>query len=350
VDLTTIPGWVFVLVLVVAAGAVYLLTPVSIRIGQKRGIVALPGGRRRHTGRVVRIGGLALFPAFALAALLPVFLGLDRQDPLELVRLEGVLLGMGIIWLMGILDDVLDLPAWAQLVGMVLASLVSMAFRVFVEVFNNPFGNQQVWVDWYLMVPVTLVWLLGMTGTMNMLDGLDGLATGVTTIAALVLFVHMLRLQQFSVALLPLALMGCCIGLLPYNRPKARIFLGGGAYLLGYSLGALSIVAGAKVATALLVLWLPIVDVVWQVYCRARRGQALMVGDRGHLHLRLQDIGWPTRRILAMYYGITGLLGAVGLLLPSGVLKVGALGLSGVVIIVVLVMAGSGRGGGVVGQ
>ena len=155
---------------------------------------------------------------------------------------------------------------------------------------------------------------MGMTGTVNMLDGLDGLATGVTAIAALVLFVHMLRLGQYSVSLLPLALLGCCLGFLPLQLlPRRASFLGGGAYVLGFALATLSIVAGAKVASALLVLWVPIVDVVWQVYSRWRRGQPMALGDRGHLHFRLQDLGWPRRRIVLLYYAITALLGAVAL-------------------------------------
>ena len=162
------------------------------------------------------------------------------------------------------------------------ASLIAIAFKVFVEVFNNPFTDMQVKVDWYLMTPLTIAWLVGMATTVNEVDGIDGLATGVTAIAALILCIHMVRLEQHTVALLPLALFGCCLGFLPYNFYNARIILGGGAFVLGYALGTLSIVAGAKVATALLVVWMPILDFVWQLYCRWRRGQSMSLGDRGH--------------------------------------------------------------------
>ena len=160
---------------------------------------------------------------------------------------------------------------------------------------------------------------------MNWLDGLDGLAAGVTAIAALVLFIHMLRLEQFSVAFLPLALLGCCLGFLPYNLGRARIFLGGGAYVLGHALGVISIVSGAKVATALLVVWVPIVDVAWQIYTRWRRGQSAGLGDRGHLHFRLQDLGWPQKRIVLLYYLVTAILGTAALLISSRLLKLGIL-------------------------
>jgi len=310
---------VYLMVFGLSAGLTLLLTPVAIRLGERWNLVSTPGGRRKHKGRVVRIGGLGLFPAFLIATL--TTWGLPRDDPLELTRLAGVLVGMGVVWAFGLLDDRFDLPKWAQITGLVLAALIGILFKVFIEVFNNPFTDRQMKVDWYLMVPLTVLWLAGMSSTVNMLDGLDGLATGVTALASLILLVHMLRLGQHSVSLLPLALLGCCLGFLPYNLSPARIFLGGGAYLLGYAVGALSIVAGAKVASALLVVWVPIVDVAWQIYARWRRGQAVTLGDRGHLHFRLRDLGWSQNAIVLLYCAITGTLGAVALLVSSRMLK-----------------------------
>jgi UDP-GlcNAc:undecaprenyl-phosphate GlcNAc-1-phosphate transferase len=316
---------VYLGVLAIAVGSAALLTPLSISLGKRWGIVDAPGGRRRHKGIVPRIGGLGLYPAFVLAALAALAWGVPRVDPLEVTRLVGVLLGMGVVWITGLLDDRFNLPPAAQLVGFVAAAGVAIAFKVFIEVFNSPFGGEQIKVDWFLMVPISLAWILGMINTVNLVDGLDGLAAGVTAISALVLFIHMLRLGQFSVALLPLALLGCCLGFLPYNVGPARIFLGGGAYVLGFALGTIAIVAGAKVASALLVMWLPIVDVLWQAYTRWRRRQAVSLGDRGHLHLRLQDLGWPTSRIVLLYYGITAALGGIALFCPSRLLKLGIL-------------------------
>ena len=328
----------------VAFAAVFALTPLAIRLGERWQVVALPGGRRTHHGAVVRLGGLALYPGFVLAAVVSLALNVPRADPLEPVRLTGALLGMGWVWLLGLADDRLGLPAWSQLAGLIIASLVAIAFRVFIQVFNSPFADRQVWVDGYVMVPLTVLWLVGMTGTVNVLDGLDGLATGVTAIASLVLFVHMLRLEQYSVSLLPLALCGCCLGFLPYNFSPARIFLGGGAYLLGYGLGSLSIIAGAKVASALLVLWVPILDLLWQMYSRWRRGQPLGLGDRGHLHFRLQDLGWPQGRIVLAYYAATACLGAIALYSPSRLLKLVALLTAGLLMIAGLVVLTRSRG------
>lgn len=323
--LGTTPAALFVQVFLLSSLMAALLTPVAISLGKRFQLVDVPGGRRKHIGRVVRIGGLGLYPAFVLGALLPVWQNVPRQDVLELTRLTGVLIGMGVVWLVGLLDDIYDLPSWGQALGLVVASGVAIAFKVFIEIFNSPIGDTQIRVDWYLMLPITLVWIAGMTGTMNVLDGIDGLAAGVTAIASAVLFLHMLRLGQHTVSLLPLALLATCLGFLPYNLQPARIFLGGGAYVLGFGLATLSIVSGAKVASALLVLWVPLLDVGWQVYSRWRRGQPIGLGDRGHLHFRLHDLGWPMRRVVWLYYVISGILGAVALLASSRLLKLGVL-------------------------
>jgi len=327
---------IFLIVFALSAGLVYAWTPLVIRLGKRWKLVDLPGGRRKHQGEVVRIGGLGLYPAFAIAAL--ATWGIPRRDPLELTRLAGVLIVLGAVWVLGLLDDRFKLPSWVQVVGIVAIAALAIPFKVFIELFNDPFTQNQVKVEWYLMIPITLIWLVGMTGTMNMLDGLDGLATGVTGISALVLFVHMLRLGQYSVSLLPLALLGCCLGFLPYNFSPARVFLGGGAYVLGMALACLSIVAGAKVASALLVVWLPIVDVIWQIYSRWRRGQPIGLGDRGHLHFRLQDMGWSHRRIVLLYYAVTTALGAVALFVSSRLLKLTILIGGAVVILTALAL------------
>lgn len=333
------PGWwVYVLVLVVATGLTILLTPVAMRLGVRWGLVAVPGGRRKHKGVIPVTGALAIFPAFVCAALLPVILDVPRIDPLELTRLAGILVGMGIVWITGFLDDRFHFHFTPQFLGLLLAAAAAIAFKVFIELFNDPLTNAQIKVEWYVMVPLTLVWIVGMTGTVNVLDGLDGLATGVTAIAAGILFVHMLRLGQYSVSLLPLALAGCCLGFLVFNFSPARIFLGGGAYLLGYALATISIVSGAKVASALLVLWPAILDVLWQGYARWRRGQPLGLGDRGHLHFRLLDLGWPQNRVVLLYYAITALLGTVALLSPSRLLKLVVMGVVAVLLIALFIM------------
>lgn len=335
------PVAIYVATLLVSGGLALALTPVAIRLGERQGWVAVPGGRRKHKGRIPRIGGVPLYPAFALAALLS--LCVPTNDALEITRLQGVLLSLGVVWVMGFVDDVHELPSWAQLLGLLAAAGVAIAFKVFIELFNDPLTDQQIHVGWYVMVPLTLLWLVGTSSTVNLVDGLDGLAAGIAAIAALVLFVHMLRLGQYSVAVLPLALLGCCLGFLPYNFGGARIFLGGGAQLLGFALGALSIVAGAKVASALLVVWVPLVDAVWQVYWRWRSGRPIGLGDRGHLHMRLQDLGYPQVRIVLTYYAVTAVLGGVALWVSSRLLKLAVL--AGVALVILAFLAVLARRG-----
>jgi UDP-GlcNAc:undecaprenyl-phosphate GlcNAc-1-phosphate transferase len=163
----------------------------------------------------------------------------------------------------------------------------------------------------------TALWMVGIINTVNWLDGLDGLAAGVGTIACLLFAWHSFRLDlegQEAVAAFPLALAGALLGFLPFNFTPARIFLGTtGAYFLGYNLATMAILSPAKIATALLVLAIPILDSVWRVIDRLRQGHSPFHGDRGHLHFVLVDAGWPTRAIVLGYYGLTVLFGLVAI-------------------------------------
>jgi UDP-GlcNAc:undecaprenyl-phosphate GlcNAc-1-phosphate transferase len=323
-------GVVFATALVIAA----ILTPLAQRIALRYGIADAPGGRRKHSGVVPRLGALPVYAAFCAAILLTH--NFPRNDPEEWLRVTGILLGATAVFLGGLLDDKLLLKALPLMMGVALVALMAIPFKVFIEVFNNPFTDEQVWLPWYGMLPLTLLWIMGCMVTVNLLDGLDGLSTGVTAIASLILFILMLRLEQYSTSLLPLALLGATLGFLPYNLHPARIFLGSGAYLLGYALGTLSIVSGAKLATLLLVMAIPILDVAWQLFDRWRRNKPLGIGDRGHLHFRLYDLGMSQRTIVSLYYLLTALLGGVALIVSSRLLKFLVIVVLGMVIVPVL--------------
>jgi UDP-GlcNAc:undecaprenyl-phosphate GlcNAc-1-phosphate transferase len=213
----------------------------------------------------------------------------------------------------------------AFLVALV-AGLIAVRYWVFIERVNNPFASEPLVFSMPVTIILTLLWYAGMTTTVNWLDGLDGLATGVSAIAALVFFVHMARTGQESVALLPLALLGATLGLLPHNWHPARIFIGSsGAYFLGYAVGALALIGGARAATALLVMGVPIADVGLQIVDRIRHGRPPGAGDRGHLHFRLLDLGFSQQRIVLSYYALSGTLGLLALLLPTRLFKLLAL-------------------------
>src|SRR5205823_4302730 len=184
----------------------------------------------------------------------------------------GLLLGGTFIFLVGIIDDRFDLPSLPQYIAQIIAAGIGVAFLIFIERFNNPLTGTTTdpW-PFFVTVTLSLFWLGLMMNTLNWLDGVDGLAAGVTFIASLLLFIHTIRpneydgRSQLSVSLLPLALMGTSLGFLIFNWHPARIFMGSGAVFLGYTLGALAIIGGAKMATILLVMGLPLMDMAWQV-------------------------------------------------------------------------------------
>ncbi|MCC6906215.1 MAG: undecaprenyl/decaprenyl-phosphate alpha-N-acetylglucosaminyl 1-phosphate transferase [Anaerolineae bacterium] len=316
------------------------LTPLARKAGLRLGLVAEPGGRRRHLGKVPTTGSLPIFAAFVATVLLaqfltvspwsapsglPVSFQIDRLDPKEIFRLAGLLVGCTIILLMGLIDDWKELPPLPLFISQITAAGVAIAFLIIIEYVNNPLtGLQTEDFPYLITVTITLLWLGATTNTVNWLDGVDGLAAGVVAIACAVLFLNSaFRLDppQYSVAIFPLALLGALLGFLPFNFFPARIFLGSGAYLIGFALGILSIIGGAKAASILMVLGLPLLDTAWQIINRLARGRNPAVGDRGHLHFRLIDIGLSQRQITLVYYLFCALFGGLSLLIPSQLYK-----------------------------
>ena len=315
-----------------------LLTRLAISLGIKWGIADVPGGRRKHLRITSRLGVLPLFGAFAVAALLSQHLGVDTNDRAnEPIRFAGVLIGGVIIAVMGFLDDRFDIPSTPQFIVQGLCALIAIGSLVFIERFTFPFTGQQIaltevfqpmfgaslgWVlGCILLVLLTEFWFIGMINTVNFLDGVDGLAGSISFVAAGVTAIHMLREGQYSVALLPLALMGTLAGFLIFNLPPAKIFIGGGALWLGFALACIGIIGGAKIALLLLVMGLPIADVVWQIFDRWRHGRSLAQADRGHLHLRLIDQGWSAKRIVLLYALVSSAFGAAALVPQPPLLK-----------------------------
>ena len=319
----------------------FLLTPLIARLARTWGVQAVPGGRRLHPRHVPKLGGVALYGAFLVTVLLAQFLPVARMDPNEGIRLFGLLAGGSVLFVIGVLDDCRELPPWPQFVAQLIAAGMAIACLIHIEYVNNPFtGQWTAQFPYWFTVLFSLFWLLGMTNTVNWLDGLDGLAAGVTAIGSAVLFINAaFRLDppQESVALLPLALLGATLGFLPYNFTPARIFIGGGAGWLGFTLGALSIIGGAKMAAVLLVMGLPILDVAWQIVYRVRHGRSPTAGDRGHLHFRLQDMGISQRRIVLAYYVFCTFFGVLTLVVSSRIFKLAALGVLAAIVIGALV-------------
>jgi len=305
---------------VLAALLTGALTPLAIRLSLHWGIVARPDERRKHRGSIPRLGGLAVGSGFLLVGLALTLL-FPLQNPADRLRVWGVLTGC--MWMIGFgwLDDAYELNWGWQLFGQTVAAGIAIATTIIIERFTHPLSHQIVKLPWAVFIPLTWFWVAGMINTVNFLDGLDGLAVGVSAIAATLFGVHMLQLGQSQLALYAFALMGACLGFLRWNFAPARIFLGGGALVLGYLLATLSILAPARAATALMVMALPIADTAWQMFTRWRAGKPIFHGDRGHLHFRLQDMGYSTQKIVVGYWLISAILGILSVTLPNGLWK-----------------------------
>ena len=331
------PSFLAVFLLSFAVAAV--ITPVVRRLAVRFNIVAVPGGRRHHSGPVPKLGGVVLIVAFMAGAGLTYLLFPPSGD--DALRLRGVILGSLVIFLGGLLDDRFDLPPAVQFLIQFIGAGIAMSHIIFIEVFTNPLPSASIWswpfwsgifrvegsLVWIwrpLALFFTALWVVGFINTINWLDGLDGLAAGVGTIAALLFAWHSYRLNlagQEAVVAFPLALAGALLGFLPFNFSPARIFLGtAGSYFLGYNLATMAILSPAKIATALLVLAIPILDSMWRVIDRLRHGHSPFRGDRGHLHFLLADAGRPIRAIVLGYYGITLLFGLVAIY-ATGLMK-----------------------------
>ncbi len=324
---------VFVVGFVLAAG----LTPVARRLALRWQIVDRPRDRHQHRAPTAKLGGLALYVAFTVTVLFAQLLPIPHFDPWEVIRLTGLLVGGLFIFVFGLLDDIFEFGPLPQYLAQLAAAAIAVTFRIFIETLNNPFTGQQTepW-PFFVTVAISIFWLGLMMNTVNWLDGVDGLAGGVAFVAALVLFVHAafkLNPPQASVSVLPLALLGATGGFLLFNFPPARVFMGSnGAFFLGYTLGSLSIIGGAKAATILLVMGLPLLDVAWQIVNRIRQGRNPASGDRGHLHFRLIDAGVSPRIIVLGYYAFCAFFGGLALVTASQLFKLIALLVMGLLV------------------
>jgi UDP-GlcNAc:undecaprenyl-phosphate GlcNAc-1-phosphate transferase len=317
-----------------------LVTPISIKLGQHWGLVDYPGGRRQHLAAVSRVGGIALFTGFAGTSLLVFILSttgvwsaLGTEDA---KLLGGVLLGSIAVFSFGLVDDRFELPPWPQFVVQFAAALIAISFDIIIERVTLPVFGYTVFPGW-ITIPLTIFWVMGMINTVNWLDGLDGLAAGVTAIAAILFAIHAYSLGQTTVALFPLALAAACLGFLPFNFFPARVFMGSsGSMLLGFALASLSILAPAKVATALLVLSVPIIDVAWLIILRWRRRGSPVQAGRDHLHYRLLDLGLSQRQIVLLYYTFCTAFGVLALTIEVRLFKLLALAVIGLLTLFLL--------------
>lgn len=287
--------------------------------------------RKIQKSPVPLLGGLAIF--FAFFATLLIFKSQIISDYILPKYLWGIFIGALLLMFGGFLDDKYNLKAKKQIIWPIMAVLTVIAAGIGVRYISNPLGGF-IWLDtlklkiftfggvpYYLTLFAdlfALAWLLGMMYTTKFLDGLDGLVSGITVIGSVVIFFMSLThdVSQPATALMCLILGGAALGFLIFNFHPARIFLGeGGSLFCGYSLGVLSIISGGKIATALLIMGIPILDVIWVIIRRSllEKKSPFNTSDKKHLHFRLLDVGFSHRRAVLFLYALTIIFGSTTL-------------------------------------
>lgn len=290
-------------------------------VARRLRIVDVPDtGRHRHQSPVPLLGGIGIFVAFWSV----IFYLLRFHPILGVERIANPLIAAGVasftIVLIGIADDVKKLSPRIRLLltslpVLWIASVVGGGFNRI----TNPLGGYFV-LGGALATLLVFVWLMGMMYTTKILDGLDGLSTGVVTIGALLIYLltESPKFFQPNVGLVSLVFTGACLGFLVFNFKPASIFLGeSGSLFIGFILGMLAVLGGGKLATALLVMAIPVFDLARVMYRRWRRHQPLFVGDREHLHFQLLDSGMSERSVVLFYYFLAAGAGTLTLILQS---------------------------------
>ena len=303
----------------VAAVLSYFFTPPVQNFAHKVGAIDVPkDARRMHKKPIPRLGGLAIYGGFLCSIL--IFGQLDET-------MLCVLLGAAIIVALGIFDDVLALGAKLKFVVQIVAAAIPVCIGdLQIGLFTNlnPLSDTPFVHLGILAVPVTIIWIVGITNAVNLIDGLDGLAVGVSSIAAITMLAVALLTGNMPIAITMAALAGACIGFMPYNLNPAKIFMGDtGSTFLGYMLATVSIMglfkfyAVISFAVPFLILGLPIFDTANAIIRRVAAGRSPMSPDRGHVHHKLIDMGFNQKQAVAILYAISATLGLTAVVLTS---------------------------------
>lgn len=292
-----------------------VVTPFVKRLALRIGATDAPNARKVHQKVMPRLGGLAIYHSFTTAVLL--------TQPLT-TQVAGLLAGGTMIMLVGVLDDTRGLSPKVKLLGQVAAALVLVHFGFKVDFVTAPFsifGKPVIYLQ-YFTVPVTVIWIIGVTNALNLIDGLDGLAAGTSAIAAVTMALVAWMDGQLLMAALALVLAAGVLGFLRYNFNPAQIFMGdSGSLFLGFNLGALAIMGLTKGATVIslfipvVILGIPIMDTVFAILRRFSNRQPIFQADKKHLHHCLLEVGLSHRQTVLVIYGINLCLGASAVLL-----------------------------------
>ena len=296
----------------------YVMTPPVKRFAEKVGAIDVPKDNRRvHDHPIPRMGGLAIFIGFMLSLIFFV--------PMS-TKVTGLLVGSVIIAVMGGVDDIVSLNPWVKLAGQIVAALVAIRCGLVFDVISNPniFAEETYIEIGWLSIPLTMLWIVGCTNAVNLIDGLDGLAVGVSAISSLTMLIVSLFVSEPVVSIILAALTGACLGFMPYNLNPAKIFMGDvGSQLLGFVLSTASIMGLFKLHAIitffvpLLALALPLADTIFAFFRRILHGQSPFKADKGHFHHRLLAMGLNQKQVVAVLYGISAVLGLLAVLMAG---------------------------------
>lgn len=308
---------------VVSLGLALGLTPLVKRFAHKVGAVDVPNARKVHTTIMPRLGGLAIFMAFMVTFFLVIpFLPIDLTAR-ELNFIKAFLVGGTITILLGALDDRFDLPAKLKFVVQIAtACVVVFSFDIKLEFANIPFHTYASVESW-VAIPFTILWIVGVTNAINLIDGLDGLAAGVSAIAIGTIAVMAFLMGNVIVVLISLLLLGSIIGFLYFNFHPAKIFMGdSGALFLGFSLALLSLLGFKQVAivsflTPLILIGVPLSDTMFAIVRRWMQKKPIFSPDKGHLHHCLRELGFSHRQTVLIIYAIAAFFGILAVIQSS---------------------------------
>lgn len=289
----------------------YLLVPAAIKIAYRVGAIDQPDKRKVHVKVMPRLGGLAIFLAFLICMVFIV----KVSGPFR-----GIIYGSIIIFVVGLLDDIYQLSPWVKLAGQIVAAAVAIHFGVVVHFVTNPFDGMLSLG--FLSIPITFLWIVGISNAINLIDGLDGLAAGVSSIAAATMGIVAMLEGQPLAAVVAFVLVAAILGFLPYNFHPARTFMGdGGSNFLGFTLACLAIVGMAKGAAIIsllmpiVILGIPIFDTCFAIVRRINKKAPIFMPDKDHLHHRLMKMGFSHQGSVLLIYGISIFFGAVAVVL-----------------------------------
>lgn len=326
----------YLLIFVIAFTSTLLLTPVVRSFALKIGAVDSPNLRKIHKNPTPRLGGLAIYFGFMIAAVFMLAVVYFLGVKIHYNVVFGILASATMMLLLGFIDDMRGAAAWIKLIFQIIAAGVAVYFGVTINFISNPFSGL-VFLGW-ASIPLTIFWIVGLTNAVNLIDGLDGLAAGIGAIASVTLFFVALRTHQIGTAMLLLSLGGAAAGFLRYNFNPASIFLGdSGSLFIGFVLSAASVsgVLKSTLVIALiipvLILGVPIFDTATSIVRRVKAKSHIFEADNKHIHHRLLKAGLTQREaVMALYL--------VCILLSLGALVVTFMSLSESVVFLTVIL------------